>query len=284
MDGDRVYALGTFGVLSCVDFRTGKAVWSVNLMEFANRACPEFGYCHSPVILGDRVFVHPGGKDGRSIAAFDKRTGRLLWSALDDPIGYSSPFVYRQGTQDQVIHFTAEGLVAVTPDEGKVLWRFPWKTNFDLNCATPLAFDNHLFLSSNYGRGCAVIRLEPGKEPTEVYRNLQMHNHISTSVVYQGHVYGFDTNRLKCMEAATGAVKWEQPGLGRGSLLIADGKLIVLGERGDLVLAEATPSAYVETARWKALEGTCWSVPVLANGRLYLRNENTILAVEMRDR
>jgi len=284
VEGDLVYSIGTTGVVSCVEFQTGKPLWSLNLMEFAGRACPEFGYCNSPIIEGNRLFLHPGGKNGRSLAAVDPRTGRVLWTALDDAIGYSTPYLLSVGEQRQLIHFTAEGLVAVAPDSGRVLWRYAWKTNFDLNCATPIHFDGHVFLSSNYGRGCALIRLQPGGEPVEVYRSQQMTNHFSTSIYYQGHLYGFDTNRLRCLNAMTGEVRWEQRGLGRGALTLADGKLIVLGEQGDLVLATAAPEKYEETARWKALQGICWSAPVLANGRLYLRNEKSMLAVDLRER
>jgi hypothetical protein len=138
-----------------------------------------------------------------------------------------------------------------------------------------------LFLSSNYGSGGVVLRLKPAGDPQVVWKSLAMQNHFSTSVLHQGHLYGFSTDRLRCVEFATGKVRWDKAGLGKGSLLLCDGHLIALGEHGTLVLAEATPTAYVEKARWKALEGICWSVPVLANGVLYLRNEKRLLAVDL---
>jgi outer membrane protein assembly factor BamB len=114
-----------------------------------------------------------------------------------------------------------------------------------------------------------------------IWKSRAMENHFSTSVLYRGHLYGFSTSRLRCVEFKTGAVKWDKAGLGRGSLVVADGRLIVLGEQGQLVLADATPEGYRERARWRALDGTCWSVPVLANGRLHLRNERRLLALDL---
>lgn len=284
VDGGRVYTLGTTGILLCLEVKTGKPVWSVDLLKLAGRACPEFGYSNSPVISGDLLFVHPGGPGGNSLAALNKRTGEVVWKALDDPIGYSTPILVKDSGVEQLVHFTATGLVAVTPKEGKLLWRYEWKTNFDLNVATPIYADGQVFLSSNYGRGAALVRLKGAAAPEEVYRTQNVQSHFSTCVLYQGHLYGFTLGRLRCVELKTGEVKWEERGLGNGSLLVADGQLFVLSERGDLVLAEASPAAYNERSRWKALEGTCWSAPVLANGKLYLRNEKTLLALDVAGR
>src|SRR5262249_17938991 len=186
------------------------------------------------------------------------------------------------GGKPQLVYFTGQGAVGVSPTDGKALWRFDWKTAFDINAATPIYTDGGLFISSSYGVGGAVVRLKAKGDPEVVWKNQSMQNHFSTCVLYEGHLYGFSTDRLRCVEFKTGKVKWDKTGLGKGSLLIADGTLIVLGEQGTLVLAEATPKEYVEKARWQALEGTCWSAPVLANGRLYLRNEKRLMAVALR--
>jgi len=282
IDGDRVYTLGTTGVLSCLDFQTGKPVWSSDLLKLAGRACPEFGYTGSPLVEGNLVFVHPGGQNGNSLAALDKRDGKLVWKAESDRVGYSSPLVIHVNGTPQVVYFTGTGVVAVTPADGKALWRYDWKTDYDLNTATPLYHDGKLFISSNYGHGAALLKVRAGGEPELLYKSLAMQNHYSTSVLLNGHLYGFSNDRLRCLDWETGAIKWDQRGLGRGSVLAADGRLILLGDQGDLVLAEAKPDAYVEQARWKALQGSCWTAPILANGLLYLRNENTLLAVDLR--
>ena len=279
--GDHVYSLGTTGLLHCLEVKTGKPVWSANLLEMANRKCPEFGYCQSPLVSGDLVFVHPGGQSGNSLAALNKRDGKVVWKGLDDAIGYSTPTLAEVNGKQQLLHFTASGLVAVTPADGKLLWRYEWKTPYDLNVATPIYADGQVFISSNYGRGAALLRLKGEGAPEQVYKNGVMQNHTATSVLYEGHLYGFSNDRLRCVELATGAMKWDQRGLGRGSLLIADRHLIVLSEQGELILAEAKPDAYAEKARWKALQGPSWNVPVLSGGKLYLRDEKQLLAVEL---
>lgn len=281
VEGGRVYAVGTTGIMHCLDAKQGSVVWKVDLLSLGQRKIPEFGYSNSPLIVGDRVFVHPGGPGGNSLAALDKRTGKVLWKAHDDPIGYSSPIRVQFEGQEQLIHFTGEGITAVKPEDGSPLWRFAWKTAYDLNVATPIYHQGQLFLSSNYGRGAALLKLKPGGVD-EVYRTANMQNHFSTSVLYQGHLYGFSNDRLRCVDWATGEVKWDQRGLGRGSLLLADGHLFALGDKGDLVLAEATPTAYVQKGQVKALQASpCWTGPVLANGRLYVRNETEIVAFDV---
>jgi outer membrane protein assembly factor BamB len=281
VDGGHVYTIGTTGLLHCLDARTGKQVWRTDLLELAGRTCPEFGYTHSPLVSGDLVFVHPGGQKGNSVAALNKKTGAVVWKALDDKVGYSTPILIEADGGAQLVYFTAQGLVAVTPKEGRLLWRFPWQTDFDLNVATPIYSDGQVFISSNYGRGAALVRLKPGGEPEQVYKSLAMQNHFTTSVLFEGNLYGFSNDRLRCVEFATGRMKWDQRGLGRGSLLIADRQLVILGEQGELVLADASPEAYSERARWKALSGHCWNVPVLANGTLYARNEEMLVAIDL---
>ncbi len=281
VDGDFVYTIGTTGQMFCLEARTGKKVWERDLLKLADRTCPEFGYCNSALIVGDLLFVHPGGSKGNSLAALKKKDGSVAWQALDDPIGYATPVPIEFNGQAQIIYFTANGLVAVTPADGKPLWRYEWKTDFDLNVATPIHSNGQVFISSNYGKGCALVRLKGKGDPEESWKNLMMQNWFSTSVLHEGHIYGFSNDRLRCVEFATGKRTWDQTGFGRGSLLIADGMLIILSERGELALAEANSKEFKEKARWKALDGTCWTVPVLAHGKLYLRNQKKLLAVEM---
>jgi outer membrane protein assembly factor BamB len=279
VDGKHVYTIGTAGDLFCLDARTGARFWHRSLLKLAERTIPEYGYCNSPFIVGDRLFVHPGGPRGCSLAALDKHDGRILWKALDDKIGWATPIQYTFEGTEQLVYFTAFGPVAVRPSDGTLLWRHDWKTEFDLNVAAPIYSQGRLFISSNYGHGGALLKLKARGNPEVVWHNQSMTNHFSSSVLYGGHLYGFSNARLRCVEFASGKVKWDKEGLGRGSLMIADGHLVVLGEQGTLVLAEANPKAYAEKARWQALKGICWSVPVLANGRLYVRNEKLLLAL-----
>lgn len=281
VDDRQVYAMGNTGRLQCLAADSGKRIWERDILKMAGRTCPEYGYCSSPLIVGDRLFVHPGGPKGHSLAALDKKDGRVLWQSLDDRIGWATPVLIQLAGEPQVVYFTGEGVVGVTPADGKPRWRFPWKTAFDINAATPIYSDGLLFLSSNYGNGGALLRLRAQGDPEVVWKSKVMENHFSTSALYRGHLYGFSTDRLRCVEFATGKMKWEKTGLGKGSLLVAGHRLVVLGERGALVLADATPAGYRERARWRALDATCWSVPVLSDGRLYLRDEKHLLAVDL---
>ena len=283
VDGNYVYAMGNTGLLQCFDVKSGTLVWERDLLRLAGRSCPEYGYCNSPLIVGDLLFVHPGGSKNNSVAALDKHDGHVVWQALDDRIGWATPVYIKVAGVPQVVYFTGQGGVGVSPVGGKLLWRYDWKTAFDINAATPIYSEGCLFLSSDYGNGGVLLRLKPEGDPEVVWKNKAMQNHFSTSVLYGGHLYGFSADRLRCVEFKTGDVKWDKPGLGKGSLLVAGGQLIALGEHGTLVLAQATPKAYAEAARWQALDGICWSVPVLANGTLYLRNEKQVLAVDLRD-
>lgn len=281
VDGDHVYTIGTTGEVHCLDAKTGKPVWRRNLLEIAKIDCPMPGYCSSPAIVGDALYVQPGGK-GTSVMALKKRDGSILWQSQDDPVGFGTPIQIENNGVPQVLYFTGAALVSVAPKDGKLLWRQEWKTAFDLNVATPIYHNGQVFISSNYGRGCALLTLKGEAAPEEVYRSANMQNHFSTSVLHQGHLYGLSNDRLRCVDWATGETKWDQRGTGRGNVLLADGQLIVLTEKGDLLLADASPAAFTEKSRWKALEGTCWTAPVLANGILYLRNESKLMALDFR--
>jgi outer membrane protein assembly factor BamB len=283
VDGDFVYTLGATGILLCLEAKTGKKVWEQDLLKLAEMDCPKHGYCCCPLVVGDRIYVHPGGPKGKSVAALDKKHGAVVWQALDDPIGEGSPVWVQSGGKTQVIYFTGAGAVGVAPKDGKLLWRYPWKTQYDLNIATPVYADGKVFISSNYGTGGAVLRLTDKEEPETVWKEKTMQNHISTSVLYEGHLYGFSEQRLRCVEFDTGKVKWDKTGLGKGSVLVADGHLIVLGDHGDLVLAKATPDKYTEVNRCQVFdkEKLTWTVPVLSDGRLFVRHENGLAALDL---
>jgi outer membrane protein assembly factor BamB len=198
IDGDCVYTLGATGTLLCLKTRTGERVWQQDLLKIAQRTCPSHGYCASPLVVGDRVYVHPGGTNGKSIAALNKTDGSVIWQALDDAVGHGTPLWAEVGGAAQVIFFTGAGAIGVAPGDGKLLWRYPWKTRFDLNIATPLYRDGQVFISSNYGTGGAVFRITAPGEPPTVWKALTMQNHIATSVLYEGQLYGFSEARLRC--------------------------------------------------------------------------------------
>jgi outer membrane protein assembly factor BamB len=282
--GDRVYALGATGTLLCLEAKTGNKVWQQDLLKIADRKCPSHGYCGSPLVVGDRIYVNPGGLNGKSIAALATSDGSVIWQSLDDQIGCAAPVWAEVAGSPQVIFFTGVAAIGVRPQDGKLIWRYPWSTRFDLNIATPIFKDGKVFISSNYSTGAAVFRLTNGEEPRTIWKAPSMQNHISTSVLYEGHVYGFSEARLRCVDFQTGKVKWDKTGLGRGTLLVANDNLIILGDHGQLVLAKATPAAYTQVSRCQVFneETLTWTVPVLSNGRLFIRSQDSLLAIDLR--
>jgi outer membrane protein assembly factor BamB len=284
VDGDRVYTLGATGILLCLEAKTGKKVWQQDLLQLAGTNCPRHGHCCCPLVVGDRIYVNPGGPNGKSVAALNKNDGTVIWQALDDPIGQGTPVYVEGGGTPEVIFFTGIAAVGVAAKDGKLLWRYPWKTQHDLNIATPLYADGKVFISSNYGTGAAVFRPTDNGEPETIWKSQAMQNHFSSSVLYEGCLYGFSEHRLRCVDFQRGTVKWDKTGLGRGSLVIADSHLIIMGDHGDLILAKASSEGYTELSRCPILdkEKLSWTVPVLSDGRLFVRNENTLKALDLR--
>jgi outer membrane protein assembly factor BamB len=278
----RVFTVGTTGIVLCLDAATGKKIWQADLLKIAQARCPKFGHCSSPLIVGPLLFVHPGGTKGNSVAALHAQDGTLAWQALDDAIACASPIHFDHQDSPQVVYFTGAGAVGLAPQSGKVLWRYPWESGFEPHCSTPIHAHGKVFVSSTHGLGGAVFQLNPAGVPKTVWKSAVMENQFSTSVLTEGHLYGFSGKRLRCVNFATGKKHWDHKGLGRGTLIAADGKLIVLGEYGELVLADADPNAYVEKGRCQSLEGECVTAPALADGRLFVRNERTLVALDLK--
>ncbi len=281
VDGNLIFAVGGGGVLAAADRTSGVLMWKHHLGRELGGTKPYWGFSTSPLVEGEIVFVEPGGGKG-SLAGFRKNDGHLLWRSQGDPVGYSSPLaVPFEGTR-QILFFTARHLLSLNRD-GRLLWKLPWTTSYDVNAATPVWIPpNRIFISSNYDVGGAVYEMHSLGPPRLVWGNRQMRNHFNSSIYLSGYLYGFDNATLKCIDAADGSMKWRARGLGKGSLIAADSLLIILGERGQLVLAEATPEAYRELSRAQVLSGKCWTSPTLAHGKLYLRNQTEILCIEMR--
>lgn len=286
IDGNRVYTLGGGGLLLCLDAANGKEVWRHDLRVEFDASQPRWGFAQSPLVENGLVFVNPGGPNGQSLAAFDKISGKLIWKALDDPAGYSSPISTTAAGISQLLFFTGNALVSVAPTDGKLFWRYPWNTNFECNIATPIVRGDYVFISSGYGKGCALLKIEKdgpaGARTREVYRSNRMKNHFSTSVLLGEHLYGFDDpGMLTCLDFRTGKVVWRERGYGKGSLLAADGLLLVLAENGKLALVEASPAAFRERSAFSFSASRCWSPPVLGDGRLYVRDDAKLVCYDV---
>ncbi len=284
VDAGRVYALSGQGALRCLDAGDGHRIWGCDLLEEFGGKPPEYGFSASPVVMGNMLVVVAGAGNGKTLAAFDKASGKVLWTALDDRIGYSTP---RQVTIDgvsQIIVLTGEAVVSVSPKDGKEFWRQAWKTELDANVASPVISGNRLFISTGYSTGCALFELsaKDGKPAAkELWANKKMKNYFSTSVLVDGYLYGFDNNKLTCLDFHTGKTRWQTGGFNRGSLIVADGKLIIFGDQGLLALAEISPDSYKEISKFQFCDERTWTVPTLSGGRLFLRNEKELACLKV---
>jgi outer membrane protein assembly factor BamB len=288
IDGDLVFVQSVNGNLACLKAKDGTFVWDKNLLTTFGGKNISWGLSASPIVDGDLVFAIPGGKD-TGVAAFEKKTGKLVWKVGDDKAGYASPVVTTVGGKKQVVFFTAPGLVAVDPANGKELWRVSWKTEFDCNICTPIAIGEKLFVSSGEGVGCAMLHLKADSPPDVLWESRGkkgvMTNYWANAVVQGKYLYGlsgeFDKRiDLNCVDAETGKLMWSQAGMGKGALLLAQDHLIFTTKKGDLVVAKADPASYQEVSR-AAVLGENRTSPTLSNRRLYVRDLKKIICFDL---
>lgn len=283
--GELLYTVSSDDVLVALNSAGGRLVWRRDLAGELGARAPAEGYASSPLVDGDRLLVMLGGRGGKALAGFDRADGKLLWTSQDDNrASYSSPVPLTFAGVQQVLFLSASVLFSVDPANGRLWWRYPWPTYDDVNVATPLVLPpDRVFISSGYDQGAALLRVRRagrGLAVEEVWRNRVMKNHFSSSVHHAGTIFGFDEAILTAVDAATGEERWRARGFGKGSLVLADGHLIVLGEEGDLVLAAAAPAEFVEKKRRRVLAGRSWTPPSPAGGRLYLRNRSEAVCLE----
>jgi outer membrane protein assembly factor BamB len=279
VEANRVYTFSREGQAFCLNAASGARIWGRDLQRETGAPPPRWGFSGSPLVY-DKLVIYNVGTSG---AALDKVTGKLVWKSGAGSAGYASPVAYAVGDRKGVAVFAGTSLVGVDPKSGRTLWQFPWQTDFEVNAADPIFSGDTVFISSNYNRGCALIRLGRGARPTAVWENRNMRNHFNSCVLLGGYLYGNDQNTLKCLELRTGAERWQRRGMGKGGLIGVNGYLLVLTERGTLVLSRANPQQYTEQAHASVLRGTCWTQPVLANGLVYCRShEGELICLELR--
>ena len=288
VDGDLVFTTSRHGHLFCLGAADGKVKWSKEFGKDFGGKTPTWGFAISPLVEGSLLIVEPGGPEA-SVVALDKKTGAEVWKSGSLPAAYSSPVAYTLNGERCLAVFNARGAAGHRISDGKELWNLPWKTSYDVNAATPIVDGSKLFVSSGYGTGCALYDLS-ANPPTELWKNKDMRNHVNSCVLWNGHLYGFDEGSLKCMDFASGEVKWSERKYGKGSVMLAAGKLLLYSERGQLGLADATPEAYKELAFVQALEvrpsypggaaKQTWAAPVLANGKIYCRSQDDLVCLD----
>jgi outer membrane protein assembly factor BamB len=284
VDGDTVYAVTATGMLYALSSDEGIVRWERNLKDEYGAKIPQWGMSTSPVVAGGFLLLEVGGTNALMVA-LNKKNGREVWRAGSGKAGYSTPVVIDVNGVTQAVFFTAKAIYSVALKTGEIYWEQPWKTSWDVNAAMPVFIaPDLLFVSSGYDTGSAMLRIEAGDESVkaeEVWRNRDMKNQFSTSIYHDGYLYGFDNKILKCIDAKTGETKWRERDLGHGSLIYADGHLVVMGEKGQLVLVEATPEAFKSRGRMQLFEGKTWTAPSLSDGKLYLRDEHHLVALDV---
>jgi outer membrane protein assembly factor BamB len=269
--GGKVYTLSKEGHIFCIEAASGKIVWKRHASDFG-AAPPSWGFAGSPTIVGDLVVLNVGDKG----LALNKDTGEPAWQSGGEGAGYATPLPYTlEGKPTAVAIFRGSGVASLDAKTGAEQWHIEWPTQSGINCATPVYFDGKLFVSSSYGVGCALYDVT-ASPPRELWRNREMHNHFATSAYYKGHIYGLDghsggRSKLKCVDPATGKSLWAHE-VGFGTMRLADGKLFVLNEDGELIVVEAVPDRYSKLAINRILSSKCWTVPTISDGRLYARN------------
>lgn len=271
-----VYSLGANGDLYCLSAKTGKPLWSKNILEDNGASNKHWAMAGSPLIVDDKVIVTPGGANGKSMVAYNRLTGEPVWRSLNDRSGYTSPILAKLGEKRQIVWLSGERAVGVAVEDGKQLWDFAYPAQMDMNCAQPVVIDesNVMFSSSDAG-GAVLLEISRNGDAysvRQVWKTNRLKNKFNSSVLYQGYVYGFDEAILACMDAKTGELKWKGGRYGYGQLLLAGGYLVITTEQGDVVLVRATPEGHQELARFPAIEGRTWNIPAIDHGLLLVRN------------
>lgn len=293
ISGEQVFVFTGEGILSAHNFENGKSLWSHNVVKELSGKEAEYGMACSPLVVGEQVIVTAGAPKG-TVVAFDTKSGKQLWTAGSDPAGYSSPALLNVGGRSQIVAFTGNSALGVDPTKGAVMWRYPFKTNYDCNIATPLEINGQVFLSSGENHGSVLLALKPDSDKftfNEVWNSFGpksvLRNEWQTSMLLDSHLYGMDNvggagpvTHLTCIDAATGERKWQEARFGKGNLIAADGKLFITTMKGELVVARATPERYDELGRATVLNSTR-QAPALSNGRLFLRDDKEIVCLDV---
>ncbi len=278
----KVYSLGAEGHLFVLDAKSGKVIWTKNILTDNNAENLPWAMSASPLIVDDLVIVQPGGPQGKSIVAYNKLTGAKVWGALNEKAGYASPILATLNGERQVMTSTGTRVVGLNPADGKLLWEYEWKTQYDVNSSSPVVTGpNQFMIASGYDHGTALVEVAADGLTKTIWQNKKLKTKFSTAVLHEGYLYGLDEAILACVDAKTGEQKWKGGRYGYGQLLLADGHLIVTTEQGDIALVKATPTAHEELARFTALDGKTWNVPAIADGRLFVRNTREMAAFQL---
>lgn len=283
------------GVLAALKLASGEVLWKQNVFQELGGKSAEYGTASSPLAVEDSIVINAATSRG-AVAAFDQKTGKFQWAAGKGAAGYSSPVLVNAGGREQIVAFTGATAIGVDPKSGKELWSFPWKTDYNCNTASPIAWQGKVFLSSGENHGCVLLDIKGDGDKMQVNevwanygRDAAMRNEWQTSILLGDNLYGFDNvgaagpiTHFNCVNIATGKRVWQKPRFGKGNLIAADGKLFCSTIEGELVVLKASPQGYEELGRTK-VTGSTRQAPALANGLLYLRDSREIVCIDVRE-
>ncbi len=284
-DQGRIYALGATGELRCLDANSGSVIWGKNILNDNGAKNLPWAQAASPLIVDDKVIVLPGGANGKSVVAYNKMTGAPVWRVLDDTQAYVSPMLVDLAGRRQIVVVSSFRVVGLAPENGALLWSYPWDTDMGINGSQPIVVDqNRFFISSGYGKGAALVEVKGSGNTltaSTIWENKNMKNKFNSSVLHNGHVYGLDEGILVCLDVNTGERKWKEGRYGYGQIVLAGNHLIVTSDQGDVALVKASPDKYTEVARFKGVDGQTWNYPAIAGGKLLVRNSNEMAAFDI---
>jgi outer membrane protein assembly factor BamB len=274
---NRVYALGATGMLNCLELKSGKRLWSKNILQDNGAPMNEWGIAGSPLVLDSLLVVSAGGRQGKSLVAYHKDTGGRIWSGGNDRVGYSSPLVATLAGMRQILIFNQNDVAAHDPVTGQIFWQQAWPGGSEC-VAQPIPLPNdRVFVSSGYGVGCKLFQIQRdannGLQVSLIWETNKLKAKFANVVHREGYIYGLDDGILVCLDVANGERKWKAGRYGHGQMIGVDDLLLVQAESGAVVLVEATPKAHKEVSRFAALAGKTWNNPALAGEYLLVRND-----------
>ncbi len=286
-DDGRIYIMTGFGVVHCWNADSAKPLWSVDTFaKFGGRQV-SWQIAESLLVDGKNVYCTPGGRHAVMVA-LDKKTGATRWVCnppIDAKSAYCSPILIRRGRRRLLITLVSTGVIGVDADTGAFLWHFPYKNRWSVHPNSPIYADGKIFVSSDYRKGCQLLRLSAdGKSVSSVWAGPTPDTHHGGLVKVGPLVYGTDNRGLACVDFATGKLFWKNQGVGKGSVLWADGRLYCYSERGIVGLLEVSRRGCRIRGRLRIREGDRqhWAHPVISGGRLYIRHGDTLMAFDIR--
>ncbi len=286
VSGNRVYAFGATGILTCLDLETGREIWSRDTVTETGARVKEWGMSGSPLVVGDNVIVSPGGQNEQSLMAYHRETGVVIWGGGRARAGHSSPSLVAIAGMDQVLIFNKGQVAGHDPISGALLWEYPWTSGMVQHVAQPIPLsEDRVFVSTGYGIGCELIQIAKGDggefTATRMWKSPRLKAKFANVVHKDGYIYGLDDGVLVCLDLSDGQRKWKRGRYGHGQLILVDDHLLIQSESGDIALVDASPVEHRERARFPALGSRTWNSPTLAAPYLLVRNDREAACYEL---